>query len=298
MKSVAIVALGVAVAAAHDHPVNHQIVNELKKTASWQVADVHENQFANMSLEDIQGLMGTILDYQPVDSIDETPAVGVPDNYNFYEANPDCANPVRNQARCGSCWAFGAAEALEDRWCLATGEHLNMSTQDMVSCDRGNMGCNGGYLSRAWSYLKNSGDVEESCWAYVSGDGHVPACAKKCDAGSGLEWNSDKHYCKDTVNKRTVASIQQEIYENGPMETGFMVYQDFMSYRGGIYKHTTGGFMGGHAVEIVGWGQEGSDKYWICKNSWGTSWGEQGFFRIAFNQVGINSDVWACNVNA
>jgi cathepsin B len=168
----------------------------------------------------------------------------------------------------------------------------------MVSCDRGNMGCNGGYLSRAWSYLKTSGDVEEDCLKYVSGDGHVPTCSRKCDAGSSLEWDSDKHFCKASVNKRCAADVQKEIYENGPMETGFMVYQDFMSYRGGIYKHTSGGFMGGHAVEIIGWGQEAGENYWICKNSWGANWGENGFFRIAFGQVGINDDVWACEINA
>lgn len=75
-----------------------------------------------------------------------------------------------------------------------------------------------------------------------------------------------------------------------------MVYQDFMSYKGGVYKHTSGGFLGGHAVEMIGWGVENGQEYWLCKNSWGPNWGEQGYFRIAFGEVSVDTDVWACNV--
>lgn len=58
------------------------------------------------------------------------------------------------------------------------------------------------------------------------------------------------------------------------METGFTVYGDFFNYKSGIYKHVSGNMAGGHAVKILGWGQENDTKYWICANSWGTSWGE------------------------
>jgi cathepsin B len=74
------------------------------------------------------------------------------------------------------------------------------------------------------------------------------------------------------------------------METGFTVYEDFMNYKSGVYKHQTGSQLGGHAVKIVGWG----DGYWIVANSWGTSWGEKGFFNIAFGNCGIDSAVYAC----
>lgn len=74
------------------------------------------------------------------------------------------------------------------------------------------------------------------------------------------------------------------------METGFTVYEDFMSYKDGVYKHKTGNALGGHAVKIVGWG----DGYWIVANSWGTGWGMKGFFNIAFGECGIDSAVYAC----
>ena len=78
------------------------------------------------------------------------------------------------------------------------------------------------------------------------------------------------------------------------METAFNVYADFMSYKGGIYVHTTGDLEGGHAIKILGWGVENGQSYWLCANSWGTSWGEKGFFRIAQGQCGIDSAVYAC----
>ena len=78
-------------------------------------------------------------------------------------------------------------------------------------------------------------------------------------------------------------SIQLEIIANGPVVTAFTVYKDFMSYKSGIYKRNSNDVVGGHAVKIVGWGVEGGVNYWICANSWNTTWGEQGFFRIAFN---------------
>jgi len=80
---------------------------------------------------------------------------------------------------------------------------------------------------------------------------------------------------------------------NGPVETGFTVYEDFMGYESGIYRHTSGGVLGGHAVKIVGWGVENGVKHWIAANSWGTTWGESGFFRIQEGICGFDSQLIA-----
>lgn len=90
------------------------------------------------------------------------------------------------------------------------------------------------------------------------------------------------------------AAIKSFIQASGPVETGFTVYADFYNYKSGIYHHTSGGVEGGHAVKIIGWGVQGTENYWIVANSWGTSWGEKGFFRIRQGDCGIDQQVFGC----
>lgn len=78
------------------------------------------------------------------------------------------------------------------------------------------------------------------------------------------------------------------------METGFTVYDDFFSYKSGIYKYNgTAKESGGHAVKLIGWGNQNGENYWIAANSWGSGWGENGYFRIAFGQCGIDDQTLA-----
>jgi len=162
----------------------------------------------------------------------------------------------------------------------------------MVECDTSDMGCQGGWLNNAWEYLQDFGTTSDSCQPYQSGSGHGPACHSFCDSGEGFK----KYQCApgSIVEATSPDQIQSEIYQNGPMETAFTVYQDFFQYKGGVYQHTSGGMAGGHAIKVLGWGQENGVNYWLCANSWGTSWGEGGFFRIAWGQCGIDSAAYAC----
>ena len=84
--------------------------------------------------------------------------------------------------------------------------------------------------------------------------------------------------------------MENEISTNGPIEAAFSVYEDFLTYKTGIYAHTTGSFVGGHAVKILGYGSEGFIDYWLVANSWNETWGEQGFFKIrkGTNECGID----------
>lgn len=70
-----------------------------------------------------------------------------------------------------------------------------------------------------------------------------------------------------------------------------------MTYKSGVYRHVTGEQLGGHAVKIVGWGSDSEGDYWICANSWGVKWGEEGFFNIAAGDCGIDAGAYGCNPN-
>eukprot|EP00692_Jakoba_bahamiensis_P002912 EC686717.1.p2 GENE.EC686717.1~~EC686717.1.p2 ORF type:complete len:151 (+),score=40.93 EC686717.1:3-455(+) len=145
--------------------------------------------------------------------------------------------------------------------------------------------------------MTSHGIVTDDCLPYVSGDGNVPSCPRTCKDGSSFKYYQAASYkhIGGLFSFKRVEDIQNEIMANGPVQTGFSVYQDFMSYQSGVYKHHSGSLLGGHAVEIVGWGVSGSEAYWIVKNSWGTSWGIDGYFWIArgSDECGIEADVYA-----
>jgi len=162
----------------------------------------------------------------------------------------------------------------------------------MVACDNGDMGCNGGWLWSAWDYLESPGIVTDTCLPYTSGTGDEGRCIKQCATGGAFT----KYKCKkgSVVEATTPSQIKSNIYKMGPMETAFQVYEDFLQYKGGIYQYTSGNFAGGHAVKIVGWGVENGINYWTLANSWGSAWGESGYFRVAFGEVGIDDSIYGC----
>jgi len=291
MNKVILVLLGLVALAAATPLLTKDFVDHINSVQSQWVA-THDNRFANMSVEEVKGFLGTELresNYPKVSYEALREFVAVPDNFDSRTTWKNCIHPIRDQARCGSCWAFGAAEAQSDRLCIASGEKINLelSTQDMVSCDKNNFACQGGYLDKAWDFIVSKGLVTESCWPYSSASGAVEACRSTCK--NSETWTKFK--AKNRRSFRSAADAKTDIQANGPLETGFQVYQDFMSYKSGIYKHTSGGLLGGHAVKVVGWGLEGSTRFWIAANSWNAGWGESGFFRIQEGQCGFDSNM-------
>jgi cathepsin B len=162
--------VGTIVAVAVAHPICDSIVNEIKqKTSQWVPHEVETNPFSSWSLNELKGLFGTVIQgpaYLPGPSSNaEAPA-----SFDAREKWGTCVHPIRDQAKCGSCWAFAGSETMSDRVCIASGGKTDvvLSPQDMVSCDSWNQGCNGGILSWAWSYIANTGLVSDSCFPYTS----------------------------------------------------------------------------------------------------------------------------------
>ena len=282
MKSFVVLAL-LAFAVCSD-AINQKFVNELKQIAPYDVYEPEENPFRDWTDEEIDNMLGDKTRYRgPKHSYEQ---VVINEEYDFRKTHPECNLGVNDQARCGSCWAFGSVQALQGRFCLKGGLKKKLSYQDPVSCDRSNAGCNGGNIYRVWDYLTDTGVVDLDCFPYTAGNGRVEKCITQCK--NGAAW---KKYQSDDYNTfGNPTPIMKDLKENGPISTRFDVYSDFMSYKGGIYRHTGGYRRGGHAVTIVGFGHEDGTDFWIVQNSWGPRWGEQGYFRIAFGEVGIDSN--------
>ncbi len=193
--------------------------------------------------------------------------------------------PVRNQAACGSCWAFAATAALESYTLMVQNMpniNLDLSEQILISCYNPN-GCSGGYPSGAAAYIKTTGLPLESCFSYKAFDARDGSNSVYCDQACG-SWQSSTYKILNYGSVAATASaIKDALVNYGPLVTTFSVYSDFFSYNGGIYKYTTGTYQGGHAVLIVGY--DDVNQCFLVKNSWGTGWGEAGFFKIAYTEM-------------
>jgi cathepsin B len=242
-------------------------------------------------------------------------------------SNCTVISKVRDQSSCGSCWAFGSTESFEDRQCIATGKDIEMSSEDTAACCKGlfcgfSMGCNGGQPSAALSWMASTGVVTggdfgdigsgSSCLPYSlkpcahhvppsskyakcpSSEYPTPQCNKKCSESKyATDYTADKHKGSKAHSYSGIAKIQTALMTEGPLAVAFSVYSDFPTYKSGVYTHQSGQMLGGHAVEMIGWGVENGVDYWWIKNSWNDQWGDQGYFKIkrGTNECGIEGDV-------
>jgi cathepsin B len=268
---------------------------------TWTVCDYDECPFKD--LDEVKAMLiqpdEMIAFYSTFESDKTYRKISVPDNYDPRTTDKaHCYHPIRNQMKCGSCWAFAASETLSDRYCLLKNIDVVLSPQDLVSCDTIlNKGCEGGNPLAAWEYAAISGIVSDACYPYVSGNGTTGSCEIKSKACV----NPAEKFLKYKSSQPTSLSDKTKIKEAllvGSVEASMMVYDDFPTYKGGIYVKTSSAqFLGGHAVKIVGYGidEKTSISYWIVANSWDTSFGENGYFRIKMAECSIDSAVTYAN---
>lgn len=213
-------------------------------------------------------------------------AAALPQHWDWRNVNGvNFVSPVRNQASCGSCYSFATMGMLEARIRVLTNNSQTptFSPQQIVSCSEYSQGCDGGFPYLIGKYAQDYGVVEESCFPYVGKD---TPCGLPQNCGRIYAAQYD--YVGGFYGGCSEAAMMLELVKNGPMAVAFEVYPDFMHYKEGIYHHTgltdtVNPFeLTNHAVLLVGYGRchMTGQKYWIVKNSWGTGWGEEGFFRI------------------
>ncbi|XP_012869540.1 PREDICTED: dipeptidyl peptidase 1 isoform X1 [Dipodomys ordii] len=195
-------------------------------------------------------------------------------------------SPVRNQGSCGSCYSFASMGMLEARIRILTNNSQTpvLSPQEVVSCSQYAQGCEGGFpYLIAGKYAQDFGVVEEACFPYTGTDS---PCKLKEDCFR--YFSSEYHYVGGFYGGCNEALMKLELVHHGPVAVAFEVYDDFLHYHHGVYQHT--GLrdpfnpfeLTNHAVLLVGYGTEPETglEYWIIKNSWGSAWGEDGYFRI------------------
>lgn len=183
----------------------------------------------------------------------------------------DAVSSVKNQGPCGSCWAFASVAALESKIMIETGVELDLSEQILLNCTGGS--CGGGAIAEALNFIMDEGVVTESTMPYKA---MVESCPDDVD---GTRYSIDRwSYVGDDA-----LSVKIALVANGPLVTVYRLYDDLYDYESGIYHHATGGGGGYRTMLLVGYSDSG--RYWILKNSWSTSWGEDGYVRIAYDDT-------------
>lgn len=195
---------------------------------------------------------------------------------------------VKDQGGCGSCVAFGvvgAAEAMLRITKRDPGARANLSEAQLFFCygpDAAAGACPaGGWWPDAALDALREGVVDESRFAYTDAD-------QLCGLPAG--WRSKVTRITGWRLLDTPAEIKRHLATTGPVAACFTAYEDFFYYGSGVYRQVTGEPVGGHCVCVVGYDDPG--RYWIAKNSWGTAWGEDGFFRIRYGECGIDDLMW------
>jgi len=240
--------------------------------------------FMDITREEFAEQMYTL---QPAQKSDAMPYLGrfeatgadLPDSIDWVDQG--AVSPIKNQGSCGSCWAFSTVGSLEGRAQIATGQLQQFSEQQFVDCDTdfGDMGCRGGLMDNAFTYLMQSkGACTEDSYAYT---GTAGTCAiDTCQIGLPAASVTGYQDVDQDIN------AMKEALSHGPVSVAVQANTVFQFYFGGVVKSNFCGAMLDHGVLAVGYGTDKGTNYWKVKNSWGSSWGEHGFIRLSADKGG------------
>ncbi|XP_050293060.1 tubulointerstitial nephritis antigen-like [Anthonomus grandis grandis] len=296
--------------------IDEYIVREVNTGDNGWVANSNYSDFWGQTLsKGITYKLGTIQHKKDVMRMNPVkryydPA-SLPNRFDSAERWPRYITGIQDQQWCGASWAISTAAVASDRYGIISKgiEEVTLSAQNIISCIPKSKGCEGGRLDRAWTFVRKYGVVDESCFPYTAAGNTVCSIGR---VGSLISTGCTPPKYSSRVDRYKVGpayrlgnetDVMNEIMLSGPVQATMKVYHDFFLYKHGIYRHTNGLSMihpvGYHSVRIVGWGQEatpwGPQKFWKVANSWGSQWGENGYFRIlrGTNECEIESFVLA-----
>jgi C1A family cysteine protease len=249
---------------------------EMKKMQSEnRTYEVELNKFADMSTEEFAS---TYLGTRPPtmrsnnEQLLEATTATLPASVDWRTRN--AVTPIKNQGSCGSCWSFSAIGALESLYAIKYGILKSFSEQQLVDCSGsyGTYACNGGIMTAAFKYTRDYGVELGSVYPYTGAKGTCKFDKTKVvfknTAWVSVTPNNNVQLAAAVATRPVSAAVQADA-------------SVFQFYKGGIIDGTACGTSLNHGIIIVGYGSENGKDFWIIRNSWGTSWGEAGYVRIA-----------------
>jgi len=256
----------------------HKIAAHNSQGNSWTMG---ANKFADLTPREFKQLTGSCVFPERNRHNNLRIDIGAPSSVDW--TTKGAVTPVKNQGQCGSCWSFSATGSMEGAWFLSNGTLPSLSEQQLVDCSgaQGNQGCNGGLMDSAFQYvIANGGITSESNYPYTATDGTCNA-AKAKQVVATISSFTDVPAGSESA---LMAAVAQQ-----PVSVAVEADQSvFQLYAGGVMTSPCGTNLD-HGVLVVGYGTQNGLDYWKVKNSWGSSWGMDGYILLGRgSQYGAN----------
>merc|ERR1712178_543999 len=270
------IVVGVAAAAPTTFEDNVDFINAHNQRADEHGYAVGINQFADMSSKEFKEVMLTYkAENKKVGNVVVLDESATADSVDW--VSKGAVTPVKNQGQCGSCWAFSTTGSVEGAYQIATGKLQSFSEQELVDCagSYGNQGCNGGLMDDGFKYIEAKGDALESTYSYT---GRTGSCSSSKQSQAAIKKGQLTSFNDVTTDSESqlLAAVTK-----GPVSVAIEADQSgFQFYKSGVFSGTCGTNLD-HGVLVVGYGTSSGSDYWKVKNSWGTTWGQEGYIMMA-----------------